>query len=66
VITLFLCIHHLAPATGFYVTGPPNGDNFAVGALYLVAHTVLLAVSKHIKRAVYDGVAAEYITHFKF
>jgi hypothetical protein len=36
-----------------------------VGALYLVAHTVLLAVSKHIKRAVYDGVAAEYITDFK-
>jgi hypothetical protein len=66
VITLFLCIHHLAPAAGFYVTGPPNGDNFAVCALYPVTHTVLFAVwRKHIKRPVDDGIAAKYITNFK-
>jgi hypothetical protein len=67
VIAFFLCIHHLTPAAGVYITGPPNGDNFAVCALYLVTHTVLLAVRrKHIKRAFYNGVAAKYITNFKF
>jgi hypothetical protein len=67
VIALFLCLNHLTPTTALYVTGPTHNDNFAVGALYPVTHTVLLAVwRKHIKRAFYNGVAPEYITHFKF
>jgi hypothetical protein len=67
VITFFLCLNHQAPAAGFYVTSQTHSDNFAVGALCLVANTVLLAVwRKHIKRPVDDGIAAKYITNFKF
>jgi hypothetical protein len=66
VIIFLLCLNHLTPAAGFYVTSPTRSDNFAVGALYLIAHTVLFAVwRKHIKRPVNDGIAAEYITDFK-